>query len=165
MHRRQKPVQRLRRPVLRRAGCDICYAARFATPLHLNLMETPFNDRGVSVTRNALSSAGQVFPLRDIVGVQVVTVQKNRVLPLTISLLGLVGAILGGIFRSPVGIVCGVMLIVVGWLTWVTQDITHRLMVQTANGEREALMSTDREFVERVGAAVQEAKAAGAQNT
>ncbi|HEY4298342.1 MAG TPA: DUF6232 family protein [Paraburkholderia sp.] len=128
-------------------------------------METPFNDRGVSVTRNALSSAGQVFPLRDIVGVQVVTVQKNRVLPLTISLLGLVGAILGGIFRSPVGIVCGVMLIVVGWLTWVTQDITHRLMVQTANGEREALMSTDREFVERVGAAVQEAKAAGAQNT
>ncbi|MFL9932980.1 DUF6232 family protein [Paraburkholderia sp. RL18-103-BIB-C] len=125
-------------------------------------METPFNDRGVSVTRNALSSAGQVFPLRDIVGVQVVTVQKNKVLPLTISLLGLVGAIVGAIFRSPVGIVCGVMLIVVGWLTWVTQDITHRLMVQTAGGEREALMSTDREFVERVSAAVNEAKATAA---
>ena len=125
-------------------------------------METPFNDRGVSVTRNALSSAGQVFPLRDIVGVQVVTVQKNRVIPLTISLLGLVGAIVGAILRSPVGIVCGIMLVVVGWLTWVTQDITHRLMVQTTNGDREALMSTDREFVERVGAAVHEAKAAAA---
>jgi Family of unknown function (DUF6232) len=123
-------------------------------------METPFNDRGVSVTRNALSSAGQVFPLRDIVDVQVVTVQKNKVLPLTISLLGVVGAILGAIFSSPAGIVCGVMLAVVGWLTWVTQDITHRLMVQTANGEREALMSTDREFVERVSAAVHEAKEA-----
>jgi hypothetical protein len=126
-------------------------------------METPFNDRGVSVTRNALSSAGQVFPLRDIVSVRVVTVQKNKVLPLAISLLGLIGAILGAIFRSPVGIVCGVMLIVVGWLTWATQDITHRLMVQTTNGEREALMSIDREFVERVSAAVHEAKAAAVQ--
>ncbi|WGS53915.1 DUF6232 family protein [Paraburkholderia sp. D15] len=123
-------------------------------------METPFNDRGVSVTRNALSAAGQVFPLRDILGVQVVTVPKNRVLPLTISSLGFVGAIVGAILRSPVGLVCGTMLVVVGWLTWATQDITHRLMVQTANGEREALMSTDREFVERVGAAVDEAKSA-----
>jgi hypothetical protein len=52
--------------------------------------------------------------------------------------------------------------VVVGWLTWVTQDITHRLMVQTANGEREALSSVDREFVERVGAAVNEAKSTAA---
>ncbi|MFL9865043.1 DUF6232 family protein [Paraburkholderia fungorum] len=125
-------------------------------------MDTPFNDRGVSVTRNALSSAGQVFPLRDIVDVQVITVQKNKVLPYTISVLGLVGAIVGGILRSPVGMVCGTMLIVVGWLTWATQDITHRLMVQTGNGLREALMSTDREFVERVAGAVHEAKAAAA---
>jgi Family of unknown function (DUF6232) len=125
-------------------------------------METPFNDRGVSVTRNALSSAGQVFPLRDIVDVQVVTVQKNKVLPRVISLVGLIGAIVGGIFRSPAGMVCGTMLVVVGWLTWATQDVTHRLMVQTANGVREALMSTDREFVERVAAAVHEAKAAPA---
>ncbi|MFM0100714.1 DUF6232 family protein [Paraburkholderia nemoris] len=125
-------------------------------------METPFNDRGVSVTRNALSSAGQVFPLRDIVDVQVVTVQKNKALPRAISLVGLVGVIVGGILRSPVGMVCGTMLVVVGWLTWATQDITHRLMVQTANGLREALMSTDRDFVERVAAAVHEAKTVAA---
>ncbi|WP_345815006.1 DUF6232 family protein [Paraburkholderia sp. PREW-6R] len=123
-------------------------------------METPFNDRGVSVTRNALSSAGQVFPLRDILRVQVVTVPKNKVLPVTISVVGLAGALVGGLFRSPAGMVCGTMLIVVGWLTWATQDVTHRLMVTTAVGEREALMSTDRDFVERVGTAVNEAKAA-----
>ncbi|MEC5408162.1 DUF6232 family protein [Paraburkholderia sp. MPAMCS5] len=128
-------------------------------------METPFNDRGVSVTRNALSSAGQVFPLRDIAGVQVVTVQKNKVLPITLSLLGVAAAIAGGVLRAPVGMVCGVMLIVVGWLTWATQDVTHRLMVQTANGEREALSSVDRDFVERVGAAVNEAKAAATATT
>ena len=101
-------------------------------------METPFNDRGVSVTRNALSSAGQVFPLRDIVDVQVVTVPKNKVLPLTISLLGLVGAIVGAIPALAGGHGVRHMLVVVGWLTWVTQDITHRLMVQTtkANARR-----------------------------
>ncbi|PRY05174.1 MULTISPECIES: DUF6232 family protein [unclassified Paraburkholderia] len=125
-------------------------------------METPFNDRGVSVTRNALSSAGQVFPLREIVDVRVVTVPKNKVLPIAISLLGLAGVIAGAILRSPVGMVCGTMLAVVGWLTWLSQDITHRLMVQTANGEREALSSVDRDFVERVGVAVNEAKATAA---
>jgi hypothetical protein len=122
-------------------------------------METPFNDRGVSVTRNALSSAGQVFPLRDVLDVRVVTVPKNKVLPVSISVIGLVGALISGFLRSPAGIVCGTMLVVVGWLTWATQDVTHRLMVKTANGEREALMSVDREFVERVGAAVHDAKA------
>ncbi|MBB5417775.1 hypothetical protein QF000_002875 [Paraburkholderia atlantica] len=125
-------------------------------------MDIPFNDRGVSVTRNALSAAGQVFPLRDIVDVQVVTVQKNKVVPLVISVAGLIGAIVGGVLHSASGLVSGAMLVVVGWLTWVTQDVTHRLMVKTAEGEREALMSTDREFVERVGEAVHRAKAAAA---
>jgi hypothetical protein len=123
-------------------------------------METPFNDRGVSVTRNALSSAGQVFPLRDILNVRVVTVQKNRILPIAISVIGLIGAIVGGVFRSSAGIVCGVMLTVVGWLTWATQDVTHRLMVETSSGEREALSSIDLEFVERVAQTVRQALAA-----
>ena len=119
-------------------------------------METPFNDRGVSVTRNALSAAGQVFPLREILNVRVVTVQKNKVLPVGISVIGLLGAIVGGVFRSPVGIVCGVMLAVVGWLTWSTQDVTHRLIVETSSGEREALSSIDLEFVERVAQTVRD---------
>ena len=123
-------------------------------------METPFNDRGVSVTRNALSAAGQVFPLREILNVRVVTVQKNKVLPVGISVIGLIGAIVGGVFRSPVGIVCGVMLAVVGWLTWITQDVTHRLIVETSSGEREALLSIDLEFVERVAQTVRQALAA-----
>jgi hypothetical protein len=129
-------------------------------PLAFDPMETPFNDRGVSVTRNALSAAGQVFPLRDILNVRVVTVQKNKVLPVGISVIGLIGAIVGGVFRSPVGIVCGVMLAVVGWLTWITQDVTHRLIVETSSGEREALLSIDLEFVERVAQTVRQALAA-----
>jgi hypothetical protein len=122
-------------------------------------METPFNDRGVSVTRNALSAAGQVFPLREILNVRVVTVQKNKVLPVGISVAGLIGLILGGVFRSSAGIVCGVMLAVVGWLTWTTQDVMHRLMVDTSSGEREALASIDLAFVERVAQTVRETMA------
>lgn len=66
-------------------------------------METPFNDRGVSVTRNALSAAGQVFPLREVKNVRVVTVQKNRTLCIAISVIGLIGAVVGGVFAHPSG--------------------------------------------------------------
>jgi hypothetical protein len=51
-------------------------------------------------------------------------------------------------------------LVVVGWLTWTTQDVTHSLMVETSSGEREALSSIDLEFVERVASTVREAMAA-----
>ena len=123
-------------------------------------MELPFNERGVSVTRNSLSAGGQVFALREVQNVRVETVQKNRTVPLVISLAGLAGAIVGGAFGSAAGLVCGVMLIVVGALSWFTQDITHRLIVETANGDREALSSIERDFVERVEQMVLQAKAA-----
>jgi hypothetical protein len=123
-------------------------------------MELPFNERGVSVTRNALSAAGQVFPLREIGSVRVVTVPKNRWLPILIAVLGVAGAIVGGVFRSPAGIVCGAMLVVVGWITWISQDVTHRLIVQSGGGEREALSSLDLAFVERVAQTVRDAVAA-----
>jgi hypothetical protein len=64
------------------------------------------------------------------------------------------------VFLSSAGIVCGVMLAVVGWLTWSTQDVTHRLVVETSSGEREALSSIDLEFVERVAQAVRKTMAA-----
>ena len=123
-------------------------------------MVLPFNERGVSVTRNSLSAAGQVFALREIKNVRVETVQKNKVVPLVISLAGLAGAIAGGAFGSAAGLVCGVMLLVVGVLSWFTQDITHRLIVETANGDREALSSIEREFVVRVERTVLQARAA-----
>jgi hypothetical protein len=120
-------------------------------------MDLPFNERGVSVTRNALSAAGQVFPLREIGGVRVVTVPRNRSLPIVISVVGAAGTVVGGVFRSPAGIVCGLMLVVVGWLTWISQDVTHRLIVQSGSGEREALSSLDLDFVERVAQTVRDA--------
>lgn len=126
-------------------------------------MENTFNERGVTITRGALSTGGQIFPLREIRDLRVVTVHKNKVLPLTVSLVGFGLAIAGGIYGSGAALVPGVMLVVVGALAWFTQDVTHRLMVTTASGEREALTSPERAFAERVEQAVRDAIARSAQ--
>ncbi|WAS57165.1 DUF6232 family protein [Burkholderia ambifaria] len=125
-------------------------------------MENAFNERGVTITRNGLSAAGQVFPLRDIRNVDVVKIPKNRLVPWLISLVGVAAAIAGGIGGSSGALVVGVMLAVVGYLAWTTQDITYRLMVEMPDGKREALSSVDAEFVERVAQIVREARAATA---
>ncbi|WP_186163437.1 DUF6232 family protein [Burkholderia gladioli] len=123
-------------------------------------MENAFNERGVSVTRNGLSCAGLVFPLREIRDLNVVTVNKNAVVPILISLIGVAAIAAGAVYAVSGGIVVGAMLAVVGYLTWITQDVTYRLMVDTAEGKREAVVSVEREFVERVAQVVRDAKAA-----
>jgi hypothetical protein len=121
-------------------------------------MENAFNERGVTVTRNGLSVAGQVFALRDIGDVEVVTVHKNKLVPVGISLSGVAIAIAGGVFGSSAALVAGVMLVVVGYLAWTTQDVTHRLIVGMPDGKREALSSVDLDFVERVAGVVRDAR-------
>ncbi|ABB10339.1 hypothetical protein Bcep18194_B0223 [Burkholderia lata] len=123
-------------------------------------MENAFNERGVMITRNGLSAAGQVFALRDIRQVDVVKIPKNRLVPSLISLIGAAAAVAGGIAGSSAVLVVGVMLAVVGYLAWATQDVTYRLMVDMPDGKREALSSVDVEFVERVAQVVREAQAA-----
>ncbi|WP_217694607.1 DUF6232 family protein, partial [Serratia marcescens] len=63
-------------------------------------MENAFNERGVMITRNGLSAAGQVFPLRDIRQVDVVKIPKNRLVPSLNSLTGAATAVAGGIAAS-----------------------------------------------------------------
>ncbi|KWZ38953.1 hypothetical protein WS72_29685 [Burkholderia savannae] len=125
-------------------------------------MENAFNEHGVMVTRNGLSAAGQIFALREIRGVEVLTVRKNKIVPYAISLIGVAAAVAGGSLGSSATLVAGVMLIVVGYLAWTTQDVTHRLIVDKPDGKREAITSVDREFVERVAQAVNAARAAAA---
>lgn len=123
-------------------------------------MENTFNERGVTITRGGLSAGGQVFPLREIRELRVVTVHKNKAVPVAISVIGTGIAIAGGIYGGAAALVVGVMLIVVGALAWKTQDVTHRLLITTAaGGEREALTSPDRAFAEHVEQAVRNALA------
>jgi hypothetical protein len=113
-------------------------------------MELPFNEAGVSVTRTALSVAGQVFALREIEDVQVIDGRRNRALPITLGVLAVALGIYGGIDGSAAALVCGAMLFVVGLIAWFTQDAPHRLIVVIGGEQREALTSMDRDFAERV---------------
>ena len=125
-------------------------------------MENAFNERGVTVTRNGLSAAGQIFALRDILGVEVVTIQKNKAMPASISLIGAAVTAAGAVYSASAALVVGVMLVVVGYLTWKSQDVTYRLIVNTSAGKREALSSVDPDFVDRVARVVRDAQAAAA---
>jgi hypothetical protein len=118
-------------------------------------MDNSFNERGVMITRNGLSAGGQIFSLREITSARTETIQKNKILPVSLSSIGVVAAIAGGVMGSGAAVTLGVMLIVVGWLAWTTQDITHRLMVTTSNGDKEAFTSPDLDFVARVEQALQ----------
>ena len=122
-------------------------------------MDNTFNERGVMITRNGLSAGGQIFSLREIQNTRVETIQKNRLLPLSLSLAGAAVAIGGAFWRSGAALTLGVMFIVVGLLAWTTQDIMHRLMVSTQSGDREALTSPDLDFVKRVEQALKSALA------
>mgnify|MGYP001556669922 CR=1 FL=1 len=123
-------------------------------------MDNTFNERGVMITRNGLSAGGQIFSLREILDARTETIQKNKIVPLSLSLIGAIAAVTGGILGSGAGLTLGVMLVVVGMLAWWTQDITHRLMVVTPSGDREALSSPDLAFVKRVEQALRGAREA-----
>ncbi|KVE30052.1 hypothetical protein WS67_04115 [Burkholderia singularis] len=125
-------------------------------------MENAFNERGVTITRNGLSAGGQLFALREIRDVEVLTIPKNKLVPWSISLIGLAAAIYGGLSGTNALLVAGVMLIVVGYLAWTTQDVTHQLIVVMPDGKHEALTSVERDFVERAARAVRAAQAANA---
>ncbi|WP_414718729.1 DUF6232 family protein [Trinickia sp.] len=102
------------------------------------------------ITRNSLSAGGQSFPLRDIQEIRLVTTEKNKALPISIAMIGAAAAVAGVVGRSGAALALGIMLIVVGGLAWRTQDVMFRLFVKTPNGEREAVSSTDAEFLTRV---------------
>lgn len=55
------------------------------------------------------------------------------------------------------------MIVVVGYLSWITQDTIYQLMVDTLDGEREVLITKDQEFADKVVALVTQAVAKHAQ--
>jgi len=119
--------------------------------------EPPFNERGVTLSRAGLSAAGQMFPLRDLRAARVVMMPRSKPLPVVISLIGLAALAAGIVTGSGPALVLGVMIVVVGYLAWITQDVVYQLMVTTPAGEREVLITKDQEFADRVAALVLDA--------
>ncbi|MDR5739822.1 MULTISPECIES: DUF6232 family protein [unclassified Caballeronia] len=126
-------------------------------------MDTPFNERGVTLSRAGLSASGQMIPLRELRAARVVKIERKKPLPIALAIIGLV--VLGAGIATGAGaaLVLGVMIVVVGYLTWITQDVIYQLMVSTSDGEREVLITKDEDFADRVAALVGDAVAKHAQ--
>ncbi|SAL22307.1 hypothetical protein AWB64_01692 [Caballeronia sordidicola] len=124
--------------------------------------DLPFNERGITFARAGLSAAGQLYPLRDLRGATVKMIPRQKPLPITVSVVGLIAAITGGILGSGPALLLGVMIVVVGYLSWITQDVIYRMYVTVPDGEREVFTTKDEEFAQRVAALVHEAVAAQA---
>src|SRR6201999_1359458 len=86
---------------------------------HEILMDTPFNERGVTLSRAGLSASGQMIPLRDLRTARVVKIPRQKPLPVIIAVIGLVALVAGIVTGSGPALVLGVMTIVVGYLTWI----------------------------------------------
>ena len=83
-------------------------------------------------------------------------------MPIAVSAIGVIVAVIGGIFGSGPALVLGIMIAVVGYLSWITQDVIYRMYVTVPDGEREVFTTKDEEFAQRVAALVREAVAARA---
>ena len=116
----------------------------------------PFNERGITFARAGLSASGQLFPLRDLLGATVVMVPRQKPLPIALGVIGLIVAVTGGILGSGPALLLGVMIAVVGYLSWITQDVIYRMYVTTPAGEREVFTTKDEEFAQRVAKLVRE---------
>src|SRR6201999_549148 len=83
---------------------------------HEILMETPFNERGVTLSRAGLSASGQMIPLRELRTARVIKIERRKPLPIALALLGLAGLAAGIVTGSGAALVLGVMVAVVGYL-------------------------------------------------
>ncbi|KMZ12483.1 hypothetical protein BHUM_03843 [Candidatus Burkholderia humilis] len=119
-------------------------------------MQTPFNERGVTLSRAGLSASGQMIPLRDLRAVRAVRIERKKPVPVVLALIGLAVLVAGIVTCAGAALVLGVMIIVVGYLSWITQDVIFQLMVDTPDGEREMLITKDKEFADKVAALVAE---------
>jgi hypothetical protein len=124
--------------------------------------DLPFNERGITFARAGLSAAGQLYPLRDLRGATVKMIPRQRSVPIAVSVFGVIVAIVGGVLGSGPALVLGIMIAVVGYLSWITQDVIYRMYVTMRDGEREVFTTKDEEFAKRVATLVNEAVAAQA---
>ncbi|HTJ95794.1 MAG TPA: DUF6232 family protein [Pararobbsia sp.] len=120
---------------------------------------TIFNENGVTVSETAVNIPGQPLRISDIRSTRVRSDTRRFILPSSISVIGVILLIIGFVRMSGAFWVPGIMLAVVGWLAWSSQDTRHRLFVMTeSKGEVEALVSADLAFLERVASAIQTAR-------
>ena len=117
---------------------------------------TYFKSGNIAVTNARFVVGSQTFAMRGITSVQGVETPVSYVIPVLISLLGLVLAV--NLFRngSSVGIV-GILILAAGIWMAVRQKPTFAVVLRTAGGEVTAYKSRNRDHIAQIIRALNEA--------
>src|SRR5207253_10338894 len=111
--------------------------------------KTFFDYDGVRVTNARFIVDGQTFAMSNITSVTPLEQKPNRIIPALLILIGVllaVGRIYGGLLLSVIGIV---------W--WKLQKTVYHVMLHTAGAETSALQTYQKEYLQKVVAALNNA--------
>jgi hypothetical protein len=124
---------------------------------------TYYEDEEVTISPGVATLGDRTYALNDVVSVSMEHKPANRMPSLLLAVFGALVAVtaLADVWGDPVmGIVvtaCGLALLGLGTLLAATAQPRHIVRVDTASGEEEALVSPDKERVERVVGAIRQA--------
>lgn len=110
---------------------------------------TFFEHEGVRVTNSRFIVDGQTFAMTNITSVKPLEQKPNRVLPIILIVIGIIPALndaYGGLVLTLIGVI---------WLAM--QKTTYHVMLHTAGGETSALKTFQKEYLQRVVTALNNA--------
>lgn len=110
---------------------------------------TFFEYEGVRVTNTRFIVDGQTFAMNNITSVKPLEQKPNRLLP------GLLIAI--GVLPALNGAYGGLVLSLIGGIWWAMQKTVYHIMLHTAGGETSALKTFQKEYLQRVVTALNNA--------
>lgn len=110
---------------------------------------TFFEYEGVRVTNTRFIVDGQTFAMNNITSVKPLEQNPNRLLPGLLIIIGVLPAINGAYG--------GLVLSLIGGAWWIMQKTVYHVMLHTAGGETSALKTFQKEYLQRVVTALNNA--------
>jgi len=108
-----------------------------------------FEHEGVRVTNTRFVVDGQTFAMNNVTSVKPLEKKPSRVGPIILIFLGILSAIGGGYV--------GLVVSGIGALWWYMQKTTYHVMLHTSGGETSALKTYQREYLNKVVGALNDA--------
>jgi hypothetical protein len=114
--------------------------------------QTFFNDAGITVTNARFITTGQTYAMSGVTSVKNLRRDPKRLGPIILAVVGLL-MLLGGSSM----LLFGLLLVAGGVAWWILDKPKYIVSLTTSSGEAEATWSKNRDFIEKIVAAVNEA--------
>jgi hypothetical protein len=119
--------------------------------------KTFFQYEDVAVTNSRFMVGNQTFAMSNITSVQTLKQDPKRFWPTVVIILGGLYALGTLSAANPGGVVVGLLIAGAGVAWWLKMKPMFHVMLRTSGGENKALSSEQREYVEKVVRALNEA--------